>query len=174
MKWGDYVVRQNGKLAVAEQPPVCECCDGDGCGYTDGGPLEICVGCAGTGLAWHWRVTPTAGMLYADGEHWRIMRPDLIATIAAWEPFFQSGAADAAFPPLLPPPTVAPVIELLGLIGDVAVWAAIDHPGVGFSELCRPGHGPELVINPCRYTDTAPLRLALQHHDALVQWAAAR
>ena len=170
LPWGKYLVRRDGQLAVAEHPPVCECCNGNG----------ICPICDSTGLGWHWRIKPTRGMLIADRDgDWTCYRG---APSNLYPTFDYETEVRHSFTPLLPPaalPGVTPT-ELLGLLECGRFTHRIEQaPGLSIAyQLHHPDKPFALLIHrPCigrtAWFDTAPLKLAIQHHEALQEWLAA-
>ena len=193
MQWNDILARVDGKLAVVDSPPVCEPCGGRGAGIGCGAEehtFHECHDCAGTGLAWHWRVTPTAGMLVAPtgGDDWGVVQnvyeSDKYGRVLQW-PNYQipthTQAGKQLITPMLPPanlPGTTPA-ELLRLLGDnpdiegIALRVTHHFPpllATDFDDEMR----PEFRTVSADWPDTAPLELAIQHHKALQAWAVAR
>ncbi|MFA5344421.1 MAG: hypothetical protein WC381_10725 [Kiritimatiellia bacterium] len=173
LPWDKYLVRVNGQLAVADTPPVCECCNGNG----------ICPICDSTGLGWHWHITPTAGMLCEvtsadiNGDSCN----EQVDAVGDWivHPGGWLAGHDArtVIAPLLPPADMLPVPELLGLIGATGPCCMLNHyadqRAVATSFFDYETGEPTIQIHANCYTDTAPLKQAIQHHEALQEWLAA-
>jgi hypothetical protein len=99
-----------------------------------------------------------------------------------WDAMIRPGEHPSLdFSPLLPPPLPGcTALELLALIGVAeGGYLYVEHRTVSGSTLVVAtshfypnGGSPAFATRERLQTDTAPLRLALQHHDALCAWLA--
>jgi hypothetical protein len=179
LTWNAYLCRVDGALVVREQPPVCESCEGSRSLLGTDMRGHPCTRCSGTGLGWHVRIVPTAGWLVERKSHnWTVMF-DAAPGLACVGGMETGGNTKAICAPLLPPADTAGTspLELLGLLPDCEVednaMAYIRHYHEGsIVAYMRCWLPPRPTFQPVQLEtlNTAPLRLAIQRHEALQQW----
>lgn len=172
LRWNNYLDLRT--LTQHDEQPVCEECEQTIDGIPVGPPLN-CPACAGTGHAPCWKIEPTPGMLYADGERWFIMRPELIQIIANWEPYCQPGSSQAAFPPLLPPASLCDPLRLLELpAGAFTACGMVQVPLGGGFHACYGDGELYMHFDELRdHVDPDAAILAANRFKALTAWIAA-